>query len=134
MASKNITFDPDTGVPYAVNLTIYGGSNFDTTFNVTDNSNTAFDLTNHTAAAQIRKSYSSSTATDFTVSIADPPSNGQIDCQLTATQTAALEEGRYVYDVEVTSDTGTVTRVIEGIITINPNINPIVAKSVCPPD
>ena len=104
------------------NLFIDQGSTFSTSVNVKNDDETPFDLTNHTAAAQIRKSYSSSTATNFTVSIADPPSNGQIDCQLTATQTAALEEGRYVYDVEVTSDTGTVTRVIEGIITINPNV------------
>ena len=104
------------------NLFIDQGSTFSTSVNVKNDDETAFDLTNHTAAAQIRKSYSSSTATDFTVSIADPPSNGQLDCSLTATQTAALEEGRYVYDIEVTNDTGVVTRVIEGIITINPNV------------
>ena len=28
MATKNITFDPDSGVPYGVNLTIHGGSDF----------------------------------------------------------------------------------------------------------
>ena len=39
MASKNLTFDPDAGVPYAANLTIYGGSNFSATYNVTDTSN-----------------------------------------------------------------------------------------------
>ena len=36
MASKNLTFDPDAGVPYAANLTIYGGSTFSATYNVTD--------------------------------------------------------------------------------------------------
>ena len=105
------------------NLFIDQGSTFSTSVNVKNDDETPFDLTNHTGpAAQIRKSYSSSTATDFTVSIADPPSNGQIDCQLTATQTAVPSKKVYVYDVEVTSDTGTVTRVIEGIITINPNV------------
>ena len=44
MASKNVTFDPDAGVPYAANLTIYGGSNFSATYNVTDTSNSAFDF------------------------------------------------------------------------------------------
>ena len=28
MASSTITFDPDSGVPYGVNLTIYGGTDF----------------------------------------------------------------------------------------------------------
>ena len=105
------------------NLFIDQGSTFSTSVNVKNDDETPFDLTNHTDPAQIRKSYSSSTATDFTVSIADPPSNGQIDCQLTATQTAdPSKKVVYVYDVEVTSDTGTVTRVIESIITINPNV------------
>ena len=34
MAIKNITFDPTSGVPYASNLTIKGGANFEATFNV----------------------------------------------------------------------------------------------------
>ena len=33
MATKNITFDPDSGVPYGLNLTIYGGSDFSTNLN-----------------------------------------------------------------------------------------------------
>ena len=28
MASSTITFDPDSGVPYGANLTIYGGTDF----------------------------------------------------------------------------------------------------------
>ena len=39
---------------------------------------------------------------------------------LTATETAAITPGKYVYDVEYTqSDTTTVERVAEGIITIS---------------
>ena len=38
-----------------------------------------------------------------------------------STQTGTLEEGRYVYDVEVTSG-ATVTRVIEGLVTISPQV------------
>ena len=29
MATKNVTFDPDAGVPKGVNLTMYGGSDFE---------------------------------------------------------------------------------------------------------
>ena len=32
MASHNITFDPESGTPYAANLNIYGGAGFDDTF------------------------------------------------------------------------------------------------------
>ena len=106
----------------AANLYIDQGSTFSTTVYVKNDDETAFDLLGHTAAGQIRKSYSTSTKLDFTLEIADPASLGQINASLTATQTATLEEGRYVYDIEVTSSTGTVTRVLEGIITVSPQV------------
>ena len=56
MATKNITFDPDSGVPYGLNLTIYGGSDFSTNLNVLDTSNAAFNLTGYTGSAAISKS------------------------------------------------------------------------------
>ena len=40
----------------APNLTIYGGSDFSTTFNITNNANTAFDLTGYTGSGAISKS------------------------------------------------------------------------------
>jgi hypothetical protein len=104
------------------NLYIDQGSTFSTSVFVKNDDETAFDLESHTAAGQIRKSYSSSTKVDFALEIADPTSLGQINASLTATQTGSLEEGRYVYDIEVTSSTGTVTRVLEGIITVNPQV------------
>ena len=44
MASKNLTFDPSAGVPYAANLTIYTGTDFKTTFTVVDTSDVALSL------------------------------------------------------------------------------------------
>jgi len=104
------------------NLYVDQGSTFSNTVFVKNDDETAFDLTNHTAAGQIRKSYYSSTAVDFTLEIANPATLGQINASLTATQTGNLEEGRYVYDIEVTSTVGEVTRVLEGIITVNPQV------------
>ena len=66
------------------NLFIDQGATFSTTVTVTNADGSAFDLTSHTVAAQIRKSYSSSSKTDFTASIADPATAGQIQLQLTA--------------------------------------------------
>jgi len=70
-----------------------------------------------TCAAKMRQSYSSSNnVAAFTTAVAG--SNCTIS--LTATQTAALSPGIYAYDVEYTqSDTTTVERVAEGIITIS---------------
>lgn len=103
------------------NLYVDQGATFSTSVLVTNDDGTAFDLTSHTVAAQLRKSYSSSSKTDFTATIADPATAGQINLKLTATQTGALEEGRYVYDVEVTLET-TVTRVLEGLVTVSPQV------------
>jgi hypothetical protein len=41
---------------------------------------------------------------------------------LLASTTATLEAGRYLYDVVVTSAGGTKTRVIEGVVTVNPGV------------
>ena len=57
MAIKNITFDPTSGVPYASNLTIQGGSDFSATFNVVDTSNSPYPFTTAwSASSQIAKS------------------------------------------------------------------------------
>ena len=103
------------------NFYVDQGTTFSTSVLVTNDDGSAFDLTGYTVAAQIRKSYSSSTKVDFTATVADPSTAGQINLTLTATQTGTLEEGRYVYDVEVTSGV-TVTRVIEGLVTVSPQV------------
>ena len=59
----------------------------------------------------------------MTTAVANP-TTGIITLSLTSAQTSALDApARYVYDVEVTNTTsGVVTRVIEGIITVRPNV------------
>ena len=41
---------------------------------------------------------------------------------MTSSTTGAIEEGMYVYDIEITSSTGTVTRLMEGNVTVNPEV------------
>ena len=106
MPSKNITFDPSSGVPYGVNLTIYGGSDFETTFNVTNNANTAFDLTDYSGSAAISKSVAVGATlgitTAFTVGFSSAY-DGKMSISLGRTDTRNLTEGRYVYDILVSS-------------------------------
>ena len=107
------------------NLQIDQGATFSTDVTVTNADGTAFNLTDHTASAKLALGYASTrTRTDFTTSIAADPTTGILTLSLTSTQTDALEApARYVYDVEVTNtNTNNVTRVIEGIITINPSV------------
>ena len=49
------------------------------------------------------------------------PLDGEITISLTATQTSALNAGRYVYDIEIESNAETI-RVLEGIVVVNPEV------------
>ena len=107
------------------NLRIDQGGSFSSDVTVTDTDGTAFDLTGYTAEAKMAQGYSSTrTRVSFTTSINGDPTTGIITLALTADQTTTLDApSRYVYDVEITKTSdSTVTRVIEGIITISPNV------------
>ena len=59
----------------------------------------------------------------MTCTIAADATTGVITLALTADQTGTLEEGRYVYDLEILqTSSSTVTRVIEGIISVSPQV------------
>ena len=105
------------------NLVIDQGTSFSATIDLTEADDAVFNLTGYTVAAQMRKNYASSTATTFTAS--HNSADGQITIILNSTTTAALEPGRYLYDVEITSSGGTITRVVEGIVTVTPGMTRI---------
>jgi len=41
---------------------------------------------------------------------------------MTASATGAVEEGIYVYDVEITASSGAVTRILQGQVTVTPEV------------
>ena len=104
-----------------VELTIESGANFNTVLDLKDAAGGILNLAGYEVAAQLRKSYYSSTATDFTMTITDA-SAGQITMAMSPTVTANVTPGRYVYDVLITSDSGVKTRIIEGIVTVLPSV------------
>ena len=107
------------------NLRIDQGATFSSDVTVSDTDGAAFNLTGYTAAAKMAKGYASTrTRTSITATIADDPTTGVITLSLTADQTNLLDApARYVYDVEITQTSdSTITRVIEGIITISPSV------------
>ena len=46
-----ITFDPDVAVPYGVNLTIFSGADFNTSFIIRTSAGSSIDFTNYTEEA-----------------------------------------------------------------------------------
>ena len=123
MATKNITFDSDSGVPYGLNLTIYGGSDFSANFNVLDTSNAAFNLTGYTGSAAISISVAVGATlgitTEFTVGFSSA-FDGKMSISLGRTDTRSLNEGRYMYDVLVSSGTTIYSLVNGNVYVYNP--------------
>lgn len=102
-------------------IVVEQGTTFSTTINVEDSQGSAVNLFGFVAASQIRKSYYSSTANNFTATITGT-ANGEITLSMTAANTANLTPGRALYDLLITSPVGVKTRVIEGIVTITPSV------------
>tara|TARA_B100000287_G_scaffold363099_1_gene356680 strand:- start:96 stop:434 length:339 start_codon:yes stop_codon:yes gene_type:complete len=100
------------------NLLIYQGADFTIDFTVENDNGTAFNLTGYSVACKIKKHYTSSSSTTVTAAILSPATAGQIQLSLTNGQTAAMKSGRYVYDVVITSASGTKSRVLEGTVSV----------------
>jgi hypothetical protein len=106
------------------NLSIDQGATFTSDITVKDMNGNVFDLTGYTASAKLAKGYSSTrTRTTISTTFATDRTTGVLTISLTANQTATLDAERYVYDVEITSGSGSVTRVLEGIITVRPEVS-----------
>ena len=129
MASKKITFDPDAGASYAANFNMLGGANFIANFEVVGTSGTVFDFTGYSGSSQMTKSVSigstANPAATFNVGFTSA-AGGLMKVSLGGTQTQSLNEGRYVYDVIVSSGT-TFYRIVDGTILVQPGISSITA-------
>ena len=106
------------------NIYIDQGSDFETTISLTDSNGDVLNLTGYTALAQIRKTYASTTiAGTFGVAVA--AATGQLTMTLADTFTAAMDSGRYVYDVLLTDGSGDKTRVLEGQAILTPGVSKV---------
>jgi len=108
-------------MPYA-ELTVDQGSTFDTSIDLVADDGTPINIAGYTFLGQIRKSYYSSNPTaNLTITISDS-ANGNIAVTLNAATTSNINAGRYLYDIKMTDTSNTVTRIVEGIITITPQV------------
>ena len=100
-----------------VNITLDQGSTFEKEITAQNSTSGNVTISSGTASSKMRKSYhSSNNITTLTTAI----SGSNVTISLTATQTASVSPGNYVYDVEYTQSGGTIVeRVAEGIITVS---------------
>jgi|TARA_B100000963_G_C22566336_1_gene643888 hypothetical protein len=103
------------------NFTLEQGATFSREITVQD-SGSPMNLTGHTPRMQMRSTHDSSTiALTFTASVSNA-AQGKIQLSASATNTAAVEEGMYVYDLEIESGSSGVTRLLEGQVTVTPEV------------
>jgi len=103
------------------NIYIDQGTDFSITVDVTNADGTALNLNGYSAAAQMRKTYTSSTVSaEFATSLVE--ASGQVTLSLTDSQTSALSPGRYLYDLNITSSGGNTSRVVEGQAIVTPGV------------
>ena len=99
------------------------GTTFNNTINLTDDVTNAYiNISGYVVRSQMRRSYFSANASaNITCTISDA-ANGEITMSMTAANTALLKAGRYLYDLEVVDIVGNTSRILEGIITVTPEV------------
>ena len=98
------------------------GTDFSYALDLSNDDDTPLNVTGYTFTSSIRKSfYSSGVTANLTVTILNA-AGGNVQISMNAATTANIKAGRYLYDVKMINDTSVVSRVIEGIITVYPQI------------
>ncbi len=105
------------------NFTINQGTDCTVPFALSDSTGLNVDLTGFTAAMQLRVQIGSLAAVDTLTTdngrIEISPEEGKIVCSFPHAQTTKYPVRTLVYDLEITSAGGEVTRVVQGKITVS---------------
>ncbi len=106
-------------------LVIEQGSTFQTVITYKDSNNDIVDLTGYTARMQIRRRKTTDTpylsiSSDSEIVVGDAA--GTLTITIPAATTAALDFKRAVYDLEVESAGGIVTRLLQGTVELNKEV------------
>ena len=104
----------------SVNIVIPQGANFSEVFTSTETDGTATNLAGYSGSAKIKKFPSSNSSTSFNVGITSAV--GEVAIALTSGKTTSIKPGRYYYDVVLTSSTGLVSRMVEGMALVTAGI------------
>lgn len=102
------------------------GATFSRAITWQDSQAVPVNLTGYTARMQVRDEVDSSTSalslTTENSRISLGGTAGTITLLVSATDTAAVAAGEYVYDLELVSGSGTVTRLIQGCFTVDAEV------------
>lgn len=102
------------------NIVANQGATFNFNFTVST-SGTAWNLSDYTGRMQVRQAYESTT-TLINVTSMTMTSAGHVSITVDANTMATVPAGRWVYDLEIESSGGEVTRLLEGKFIVNPEV------------
>jgi hypothetical protein len=106
-----------------VELILDQGTTFNNIINLSDDiTNSNINISGYTVRSQMRRSYYSANATANITCTITNAAQGEITMNMSAGTTANIKAGRYLFDLETVDGLGTVSRVLEGIITVTPGI------------
>ncbi len=115
-----------TITPGSYDLTIYQGTTFNEVFTWTDVNNVPINITGYTAALMVRSSIVDSVAfitlTTANGGITINGSAGTITLSMLPAATAALTQISGIYDLNLTSPAGVVSRILEGLVFISAGV------------
>lgn len=104
-----------------INLTIEQGADYDVDFTIRNDDGTPLNLTGYTAESVVKKHSSSVSSYPFNVTFINRAA-GEIAISMASTTTSTLSEGRYLYDVVLTSPNNFKSRVIQGSVLVIPGV------------
>lgn len=109
--------------PGPLDLLIRQGTTFRREFALTNEDGSVIDLSGHSARMEVRTAHRSpDVLVDWTDQLTIDGEAGSITFTLTAEMTSALEFRGAVYDMEIEGAAGEVTRLLEGRVTISPEV------------
>ena len=99
------------------------GADYFTNMDLTEDDGSPINVTGYAFTGQIRKSYYSTNPTaNLVISIVNGP-NGNLNITMSSAVTANISPGRYVYDVKMMDTANVTVRIMEGIVTVTPQVS-----------
>jgi len=104
-------------VPGEASIVITRGDTTTLVITITSNGTTPIDITGRTYTSQVRQNADDPTAEATFACTLTTPASGVLTCVLSATQTATLEPGNHVWDLQENAS-GTISTVLAGAFTV----------------
>lgn len=105
-----------------IELDLDQGADFTVDLDLIKDDGSVLNIANYSFTSSMRKSfYSSSVTANLTVTVVNT-SNGNITLSLNSATTSNIKAGRYLFDVKQIDSVNITTRLVEGIITVLPQV------------